>query len=46
MIRLQEEGCHNINLVAPEHIVPQILGAIPHAVDLGLRLPIVYNTSS
>ena len=46
MIRLQELGCHNINFVTPEHVVPQILEALPYAVEMGLRLPIVYNTSA
>jgi putative pyruvate formate lyase activating enzyme len=46
MMRLQEKGCHNINFVTPEHVVPQILEALPHAIDMGLRLPIVYNTSA
>jgi putative pyruvate formate lyase activating enzyme len=46
MIALQERGCHNINFVTPEHVVPQILEALPHAVERGLRLPLVYNTSS
>ena len=46
MIRLQEMGCHNINFVTPEHVVPQIMEALPHAIEMGLRLPIVYNTSS
>jgi putative pyruvate formate lyase activating enzyme len=46
MLELQAAGCHNINLVTPEHIVPQILEALLFAVDGGLRLPIVYNTSS
>jgi putative pyruvate formate lyase activating enzyme len=45
MLELQEVGCHNINWVTPEHVVPQILEALPRAVDGGLRLPIVYNTS-
>jgi len=45
MIRLEEIGCHNINLVTPEHVVPQIVEAIAHAAGLGLTLPIVYNTS-
>src|SRR5262245_66245294 len=27
MLELQEEGCHNINFVTPEHVVPQILEA-------------------
>jgi putative pyruvate formate lyase activating enzyme len=46
MLRLQEVGCHNINFVTPEHVVPQILEALIIAVDRGLRLPLVYNTSS
>ncbi len=46
MIRLQEEGCHNINFVTPEHVVPEIMEAIPIAVESGLNLPIVYNTSA
>jgi putative pyruvate formate lyase activating enzyme len=46
MLDLQEHGCHNINWVTPEHVVPQILEALPLALDGGLRLPIVYNTSS
>jgi len=46
MLDLQRVGCHNINFVTPEHVVPQILEALPLAVEAGLRLPIVYNTSS
>jgi putative pyruvate formate lyase activating enzyme len=46
MIQLQEYGCHNINFVTPEHVVPQVLEALPFAVEMGLRLPIVYNTSA
>ncbi len=46
MLDLQTRGCHNINLVTPEHVVPQILEALPFAVEGGLRLPIVYNTSA
>lgn len=46
MLELQEMGCHNINFVTPEHVVPQILEALPYAIDRGLRLPLVYNTSS
>ena len=46
MLRLQEAGCHNINFVTPEHVVPQILEALPHAIEGGLRLPLVYNTSA
>ncbi|HYL14443.1 MAG TPA: radical SAM protein [Terriglobales bacterium] len=46
MLRLQDQGCHNINLVTPEHVVPQILEALVRAVERGLRLPLVYNTSA
>jgi putative pyruvate formate lyase activating enzyme len=46
MLELQAIGCHNINWVTPEHVVPQILEAVPLAIDRGLRLPIVYNTSA
>jgi putative pyruvate formate lyase activating enzyme len=46
MLELQDQGCHNINFVTPEHIVPQVLEALPYAVQGGLRLPIVYNTSA
>jgi putative pyruvate formate lyase activating enzyme len=45
MLTLQAAGCHNINLVTPEHVVPQLLEALAIAADGGLRLPLVYNTS-
>jgi putative pyruvate formate lyase activating enzyme len=45
MLELQGMGCHNINLVTPSHVVAQILEALPLAVEYGLRLPLVYNTS-
>ena len=44
MLELQEAGCHNLNLVSPSHVVPQVLEALVLAVDDGLRLPIVYNS--
>ena len=46
MLRLQERGCHNINLVTPTHVVPQILGALQIAAAKGLRVPLVYNTGA
>lgn len=46
MLSLQARGCHNINLVTPEHVVPQVLEALVPAVEGGLRLPLVYNTSA
>ena len=43
MHALQERGCHNINLVTPTHYLPQIIAALPSAIDLGLHIPLVYN---
>lgn len=44
MLSLQSRGCHNINLVSPTHVVPQILEALEIALKSGLCLPIVYNS--
>jgi putative pyruvate formate lyase activating enzyme len=44
MINLQEIGCHNINIVTPTHVVPQIIRALKYAIEWGLRIPLVYNT--
>jgi len=43
MLSLQHRGCHNINLVTPTHVVPQILEALELAVADGLYIPLVYN---
>ena len=43
MIDLQGQGCHNINLVTPTHYVPQIIAALPEAIERGLTIPLVYN---
>jgi len=45
MIKLQKLGCHNINLVTPTHYVPNIVSALQTAIAMGLRIPLVYNTS-
>jgi putative pyruvate formate lyase activating enzyme len=45
MVDLQQQGCHNINFVTPSHVVPQILEALPIAIEKGLTVPLVYNTS-
>jgi putative pyruvate formate lyase activating enzyme len=44
MLALQRQGCHNINLVTPSHVVAQVLAALCDAARRGLRLPVVYNT--
>lgn len=45
MLALQKEGCHNINFVTPTHVIPQILKALVLAVEGGLNIPLVYNSS-
>ncbi len=45
MLKLQKIGCHNINLVTPTHVMPNILSATRIALKKGLRIPLVYNTS-
>jgi putative pyruvate formate lyase activating enzyme len=45
MVKLQERGAHNINLVTPTHQVPVVAKALLTAIPLGLRIPIVYNSS-
>jgi putative pyruvate formate lyase activating enzyme len=46
MLALQERGCHNINVVTPTHVVPQLIEAVDRAAAQGLRLPLVYNTGA
>ena len=46
MLRLQEKGAHNVNLVTPAPHVDVILPAIQMARQRGLRIPIVYNTNA
>jgi putative pyruvate formate lyase activating enzyme len=46
MLDLQQRGCHNVNFVTPEHVVPQLLEGLLLAANAGLHLPIVYNTSA
>ena len=45
MLELQRMGCHNINLVTPTHVVPQVIAALEIAHKNGLTVPIVYNSS-
>lgn len=44
-LALQSMGCHNINFVTLTHVVPQILSALDIAIEGGLHLPLVYNSS-
>jgi putative pyruvate formate lyase activating enzyme len=45
MLELQRKGAHNINFVTPSQFLPHILAALPTAIEGGLRVPLVYNTS-
>ncbi|MGQ9617974.1 MAG: radical SAM protein [Candidatus Aminicenantia bacterium] len=45
MLSLQKRGCHNINFVTPTHQVPQILKSLEIAIQMGLNVPLVYNSS-
>jgi putative pyruvate formate lyase activating enzyme len=44
MLKLQEAGVHNINLVSPSVWVPQIIEALLSARQSGLNIPIIYNS--
>ncbi|MDZ7697173.1 MAG: radical SAM protein [Deltaproteobacteria bacterium] len=44
MLELAKRGCHNINFVTPTHVIPQIIEALPIAIEQGLSIPLVYNS--
>ena len=46
MIKEQEKGVENINLVTPTSYIIQIAESIKIAKGKGLKIPIVYNTNS
>jgi putative pyruvate formate lyase activating enzyme len=45
MLRLQDEGAHNINFVSPSHMIFQMADAIHAAKQKGLTIPVAYNTN-
>ncbi|MDQ5986078.1 MAG: hypothetical protein CSYNP_01796 [Syntrophus sp. SKADARSKE-3] len=45
MLDLQEEKCHNINLVTPTPQIPMIMEGFHLARAKGLHIPLVYNCS-
>ena len=45
MLKQQEKGVNNINLVTPTMYVYQIIEAIKIARKRGLKIPIIYNTN-
>ena len=44
MLDLQNQGCHNLNVVTPTHYSAHIVLALDLAASQGFRLPLVYNT--
>ena len=45
MLRLQDDGAHNINFVSPSHMIFQMADAITEAKVKGLAVPVVYNSN-
>jgi putative pyruvate formate lyase activating enzyme len=45
MLSLMARQVHNLDLVTPTHVLPEILDALVLAAGRGLDLPVVYNTS-
>lgn len=45
MLKLQDLGAANINLVTGLHFIPHLKAALPAARAAGLTIPIVYNSS-
>ena len=43
-LELQEKGANNINLVTATQFLPTVIPALQHAKEMGLTIPIVYNT--
>jgi len=46
MVRLQEEGVHFIGWVSPSHVVPGLLKSLILAREMGLKIPIIYNSNT
>ena len=44
-LALERRGAHNINLVTPSHVIPQILHSLALARSGGLSVPVVYNSN-
>ena len=43
VLDLEARGCHNVNLVSPTHVMPQILAGLASARREGFDLPVVWN---
>lgn len=42
-LKIQHYGCHNLNLVTPTHVIPQVINSLEIALEKGFSLPVVYN---
>ncbi|MCL2294082.1 MAG: radical SAM protein [Spirochaetes bacterium] len=45
MLELQQRGAHNVGIVTPTHIVPHMVTALRLAIEQGLNIPLIYDTS-
>jgi len=45
MLKLQEAGAHNINLVSPTQYTPQLVKTITIARENGLSIPVLWNSN-
>ena len=45
MLKLQDQGAHNINFVSPSHVAFQMADALILAKKQGLSIPVVYNSN-
>jgi len=45
MLAIQQRGAHNVGVVTPTHVVPHIVAALRLAIDQGLNIPLIYDTS-
>ena len=45
LLNLQKQGANNINLVTAGHYVPAVAESLRRAKDMGLQIPVVYNSS-
>ena len=43
-LEVQDMACHNLNLVSPTHVTPQVIAALRMAREKGFYLPVVWNS--
>ena len=45
LLKLQDKGCHNIDLISPSHLINGIVKTLEIAKENGLKIPIIYNSN-